>query len=427
MALQQAKEILHLIPSLQGGAGRAATRIHLSLLRNSSTPLQTRIRCLEGDPSIPGVMPGYPTRASRFVARVREKVHSLRYQRFRGDPTLYHSSGYPGIGCSSIFHPTNPSVVHLHWCGGHLLSIEDIGRIQQPILWTLHDQWAFCGAEHYASSSRSGSYRYLEGYTTHNRPLQEQGPDLNRHTWERKKRSWKQPFQIIAPSRWLAESVRQSALMGGWPVEVIPHPIDTDQWAPLDRNVARQALRLPQDKTILLFGVDMGSSNPNKGAQLMLQALHLLWQQTPDPASIHLVVFGQRLSTLLSPYPFTYQFLGRLHDDVSLRLAYSAADLLVMPSRVEAFGLTAAEAHACGLPVVAFNTTGLKDIIADHRTGRLADPFDPASLAACIDWVLSDPERTAALGKAARQRAENTWAESIVSEQYIRVYQKLMR
>ncbi|MFN9623925.1 MAG: glycosyltransferase [Cyanobacteriota bacterium] len=424
--MENGLEILHLIPGLQGGAGRAATRIHLSLLKHTDSTLQSRIRCLEGDSAVPGLITGYPTKASRIAAKIRDKLNSFINRQFRGDPYLYHSFGYPGIGCPEDINHSSADIVHLHWCGGCLISIEEIARIRKPIIWTLHDQWAFCGAEHYASLSNSGDYRFREGYSHYNRPLNEKGPDLNRQTWERKKRSWRHPFQVVAPSRWLADGVQQSALMRGWPVDVIPHPLDTGQWTPIDKMAARQALHLPQDTKIILFGVDMGSSNPNKGAQLLLQALHLLKERVGDPDSLSLAVFGQRLSSSLSPYPFTYHFLGRFHDDVSLRLAYSAADLLVMPSRVEAFGLTAAEAHACGVPVVAFNTSGLRDIVDDGLTGRLADPFEPVSLSSCIEWVLQDPQRCAALGHAARDKAQRTWAESVVSEQYRCLYNRLI-
>jgi glycosyltransferase involved in cell wall biosynthesis len=93
-----------------------------------------------------------------------------------------------------------------------------------------------------------------------------------------------------------------------------------------------------------------------------------------------------------------------------------------MPSRVEAFGLTAAEAHACGTPVVCFNATGLADIVDHGITGSLAEPFDPVSLAHSIAWVIEDQERCARLGQAARRKAEATWAEPLIAKQYLNLY-----
>jgi glycosyltransferase involved in cell wall biosynthesis len=114
------------------------------------------------------------------------------------------------------------------------------------------------------------------------------------------------------------------------------------------------------------------------------------------------------------------------YDDLILRALYSAADVMVVPSRQEAFGQTASEAHACGTPVVAFNTGGLPDIVDDRVSGALAEPFEPASLAAAIRWVLDDPQRRRALGAAARQRAERLWNPARVAGLYAEVYGRAM-
>ena len=80
-------------------------------------------------------------------------------------------------------------------------------------------------------------------------------------------------------------------------------------------------------------------------------------------------------------------------DDLSLRLLYSAADVMVVPSIQEAFGQTASEAQACGTPVAAFKIGGLLDVVSHKETGYLADPYDPKSLAYGINWIIEDEER----------------------------------
>jgi glycosyltransferase involved in cell wall biosynthesis len=96
---------------------------------------------------------------------------------------------------------------------------------------------------------------------------------------------------------------------------------------------------------------------------------------------------------------------------------------MVIPSRQDNLPNTGLEAHACGTPVVAFNTGGLSDIVADRVTGALAEPFDPVSLAAVIRWVLEDPQRRRQLAASARSRAEHLWAPSRVAGLYAGVYQ----
>ena len=117
---------------------------------------------------------------------------------------------------------------------------------------------------------------------------------------------------------------------------------------------------------------------------------------------------------------------GDLHDDLSLRALYSAADLLVLPSRQDNLPNTGVEAHACGTPVVGFRTGGLPDIVDHQRTGYLAQPFDPHDLAAGISWVLADPCRRQALGHAARQRAVQLWNPARMAGLYREVYERAM-
>lgn len=418
-----ALRILHLLPSLSGGAGRAALRIHQSLSDDHGpSAVISSIRCLASPIQGPGIKVGYPNRRAEYWAKAQERLLAIRSRSFQADPSVFHSFGYPGIGIHKAINSSSVDLVHLHWCGGNILSIEDVARISKPLVWTLHDQWAFCGAEHYASRSRTGVYRYLEGYTAANRASSERGPDLNRRIWIRKKKAWHNPFQIVAPSDWLASSVQGSCLMRNWPVAVIPHPLDTNTWRPLNKNFAREALNLPLNLPVILFGVDSGCAKPNKGADLLMRALAILAEDEQLADGFELAVFGQMLAPHQLPNGMTYHFLGRFNDDVMLRLAYAAADVLVMPSRVEAFGLTAAESHACGTPVVCFKGTGVAEIV-DHRvTGALAEPFDPASLARSIAWVIEDQVRRVQLGEAARNKAVAAWAGPIVARQYLRLY-----
>ena len=92
------------------------------------------------------------------------------------------------------------------------------------------------------------------------------------------------------------------------------------------------------------------------------------------------------------------------------------------PARQDILPNTGLQSHACGTPVVAFRTGGLVDIVDDHITGALAEPFDSESLAAAIRWVLEDPQRRRPLGAAARQRAVRLWDPARVAGLYAEVY-----
>ena len=300
-------------------------------------------------------------------------------------------------------------------------------------MWTLHDQWAFCGAEHYTSpplpgETASSDERFADGYSPASRPAHESGPDLNRRTWLRKRRAWRRPIHVVCPSHWLADCARRSTLMGDWPITVIPYPIDLTVWAPCEQAQARALLGLPADPPLVLFGAMGGGADPRKGADLLLDALQRLRSQVAGTPlqQLELVVFGQSRPAEPPDLGFPIHYSGHLHDDISLRLLYVAADVFVISSRQDNLPNTGLEAHACGTPVVAFASGGLVDIVDPQITGALAEPFDPHSLAVAIRWVLEDPQRRRQLGAAARQRAERLWDPARVAGFYAEMYRQAL-
>ena len=119
-------------------------------------------------------------------------------------------------------------------------------------------------------------------------------------------------------------------------------------------------------------------------------------------------------------------YLGHLHDDVSLRLAYSAADVMVVPSRLDNLPNTATEAMACGTPVVAFRTGGLPEIVDHGVSGMLAEGFDPEALAQCIADVLLNPQHLRSMAARAREQAEAKWHPARIAALYAEVYSEAL-
>jgi len=101
--------------------------------------------------------------------------------------------------------------------------------------------------------------------------------------------------------------------------------------------------------------------------------------------------------------------------------------VLVIPSRQDNLPNTGLEAHACGTPVVAFNTGGLPDIVEDEETGALAEPLDPCSLAVKIAWIMENSQRKQQLAVAARKRAEQLWNEARIAGMYARIYEQALQ
>ncbi|WP_341327604.1 glycosyltransferase family 4 protein [Methylotuvimicrobium sp. KM2] len=408
-------KIIHLNHSdSQGGAARAAYRIHQALRSIGIDSVMWVNRSQTRNNSV------YLSQSRWHGTFIRLRLalsKQLTKSLITGNPILHSPALFPSKW-PELINATDANFVNLHWINFEMLSIEDVSRINKPIVWTLHDMWAFCGAEHYTED-----VRFQEGYSRGNRPTHESGFDLNRWTWSRKLRAWKRPLHIIAPSQWIADCVKQSVLMHDWPVSVIPNALNTNIWRPIERNIALDLLGLPEVGPVLIFGAIGGGSDFRKGADLLFDALRHLRGEIPG---LQLLVFGENRPKETPDVGFPIHYLGHLHDDLILRIVYSAADALVVPSRQDNLPTTAIEANACGTPVVCFDTCGLPDIVNHQKNGWLAKAFDTEDLANGIRWVLKDTDRRKTLSTQARSDAVKRFSYPVIAKAYQAVYEQVL-
>lgn len=324
-----------------GGAARAAYRLACNLNMHG-LPAQI----LASQATKPQTVAIRQDRFKSYVgATLRNGMGSAlgRLQK-PADSYLRSHNVLPGKA-GQLIAATPHDVVNLHWIGGEMISIEAIGRITKPVVWTMHDMWPFTGAEHCAPDDDAARWRH--GYTRANRAPGSAGLDLDRLTWRRKLRAWRQPWHVVCPSRWLADCAQGSALMRDWPVHVVPNPLDLVTFRPWPRAMARQMLGLPADVLLIAFGAIGGTSDPLKGWDLLLPALLRVNQRYPDA---QVIIFGQSEPKEPMPLAMKVNWTEHLTDDIALALVYSAADLVVVPSRLENLPQTSTEAQACGRP-----------------------------------------------------------------------------
>jgi glycosyltransferase involved in cell wall biosynthesis len=162
----------------------------------------------------------------------------------------------------------------------------------------------------------------------------------------------------------------------------------------------------------------LGSSNA-KGIDLLIKATQKISENVEGVAA---VVVGVSEPQIRGEFGMPTHYLGKLADDASMSLLYSAVDVLIVPSRIENLPQMATEAQSCGLPVVAFNCTGLPDAIEDGVTGFLAKAFDTDALADAAIEILRNSERASAMSVAARERALRLWAPEAILSKYMRVF-----
>lgn len=314
-----------------------------------------------------------------------------------------------------------PDILHLHWVA-RMMRIETLRRFTMPIVWTMHDSWAFTGGCYLPGDCIR--YRKSCGACPVLGSAREN--DLSHRVWQRKQNAWHGlDLTIIAPSRWMAACARSSSLLHNTRIEVIPNGIDVQTYSQVEKHVARERFSLPHDKKLILFGAKFATQDRNKGFHLLKVALHEL-ENRVSPDAIELVIFGAAEQDQLSDLGFATHSLGVYDDEATLALLYAAADVFVLPSLQESLGYTAMEAMACGTPCVAFNQGGVPDLIDHQQNGYLAHPYDPLDLANGIAWVLKNEDRHKELSLQARRKVEHEFAVGTISERHIALYRELL-
>ncbi len=195
-------------------------------------------------------------------------------------------------------------------------------------------------------------------------------------------------------------------------VSVVPPGVDLSTFTPGDKRAARQRLGLPIDGDLLLF---VGRIQPLKAPDILLRAAHELIARDPSRRStLHVAVLGGRSGTgLARPHDLEELATALGIDDVVRFLKpasrpvlaewYRAADLVVVPSYSESFGLVAIEAQACGTPVVAADVGGLPTAVGD--AGVLVDGHDSPTWTDAVQGLLDDDGLRADLGRRAIEHA----------------------
>jgi glycosyltransferase involved in cell wall biosynthesis len=417
-----ADSVLHLSTyDITGGAARAAYRLHAGL-RELGVPSRMLVRHkASDDPDVLLAARAPEPSWHRAWRKAAPYLDDMPRRLLRtGNVTPISPSWLPGPTARDV-RQLAPAVVNLHWICGGFVAPEALAKIRAPMVWTLHDQWAFCGGEHYTGDDR----RFQTGYGADNRPADESGIDVNRWIWKRKRRAYPriERLVVVAPSRWLKDLAATSLLLGGRRIVHIPYGIDHRRFQPIERPLARRLLGLAPDRRIILFGAFGGINNPRKDFQLLATALRAA--AAGELANAELVIFGSGAAGIASDIGIPVRSLGVLHDDVSLALAYSAADLYVATTTADNLPLSVIEAMACGTPVVGVAVGGMADLVRDGETGRLVERA-PAALAQALAWMLSDRERLARLGVVARGVIEKEFTSEHQAARYRELYRELV-
>lgn len=399
-----------------GGAARAAYRLHKSLLLQGVDSQMLVQSKKSNDYTVLCDM----SKRVKGVNKLRQVLDKVPLMFYKNRSKTFFST--PIVPFSNIVEHINkirPDIVHLHWIAESMINIEDLKKIEAPIVWSLHDMWAFTGGCHY--DEECGGYEKECGNC---KVLgSDKDNDLSRKIFKRKQKTYSyiDNMIIVGLSQWLHDCSRNSTLLGDKRHVNLPNPIDTNTFKPFDKAKARELWSLPNDKNLVLFGAFGATSESRKGYDMLREALHKF-----DDKDVEFVVFGSNEPQKSQEFEVNVHYLGTLADDISLITLYSAVDVMIVPSLQENLSNAIMESLACGTPVVGFDIGGNSDMIEHMSNGYLAKPFNAIDLKKGIEWVLDNKDYDS-LCQNARMKVLREFDSVVVAKKYINLYEDILK
>lgn len=356
---------------------------------------------------------------------LRERFTIWKANGFRKHRLFEVDAANFGIDITGMKDFEEADIIHLHWINQGFLSLKGIAKILRsgkPVVWTLHDMWAFTGICHY--NGDCDRYKDCCGKC----PVLYGGGfsrDLSRRVFMRKRKLYSNAnITFVACSDWLAKCASSSALLEGKRVLSIPNPINTRLYRPLNMAKVRESLALPLGRKLLLFAA-YRVTNKIKGIDYLCESIRILADEHPDLASnIAVVAVGKESDALKELLPVKVYSLGYVANEKKMIDIYNACNVFMIPTMQDNLPNTIMESMACGVPCVAFNVGGIPQMI-DHKTnGYVAEYKNAKDFTEGIMWCLA-PENADSLGEKARNKVNSTFSETAVARRYSDLYNSL--
>lgn len=319
---------------------------------------------------------------------------------------------------SDIFHIQQ---IHNH-PNFSILSLPFLSK-RKPIIWTIHDPWAITGGCEHSFDCE----RWLKGckskcpYPRRKSLFKSYTPQLH---WKIKKYIYhKSKLNLVVASNWMKKRIEKSPLLNQFSCHVIPFGIDLNVFKPLSKSESRKKLGIPSDNKILVFrGTQSGSRmSKYKGHDYLIEALKIY--EPAEPTTL-----------IILEHPDDYGVLSDKYDILSLKwvdnedlvTVLSCADIFLMPSIQESFGLMAVESMACGTPVLVFEGTALPEVIKAPLGGFAVPSKNIHLYALTLKKLMNDNQLRIKLGKQARYIAETEYSQEKYFQNHLELYKKII-
>jgi glycosyltransferase involved in cell wall biosynthesis len=311
------------------------------------------------------------------------------------------------------------SIYHIHDTSSTIspLTISHWSR-NAPLIWTFHDCSPFTGGCIYPLDCPTylhgcGDCPQLERW-----PLQTSIDRTRQMIRYKLKLINERVTAAVCPSQWIADEAVKAGVRKEL-LHVIHNAVDTSLFRPFERQLVRQQLGLPIEGDIVVLA-SASFSNPYKGTARALQAI------AAQKPGLNVLMIGQRADGVTLPAGSNYLFRDFTSDRNLLAAYYAASDVLLFPSLAENFSLVLIEAMACGIPAVAFDTGGVREIVEHEVNGWIARYGDTEVLSYGLRRALEDSEMRTAWGENARKATLAKCSEQRFLQAHLSLYRRVL-
>lgn len=413
----------------RGGAGSACIRLHNGMLqqgidsklllksKQKNTPNTYQLKPNQKKLSTIQKIERKLLRVLRTLGVVKKQPISKKQTFLKNRSAGLEFFSFPDanfdITASKLYQEAD--IINLHWVADFLDYKSFFEKNTKPVVWTLHDMNPFTGGEHY-EEHYLGIDKF--GYPLKRIRSKEEESIFNENI-KIKKRALAEikNLTIVTPSEWLAEEARKSEVFNSLPVHCIPNSLDSEVFRPRDKEYSKNLLGIPKDKRVVLFVADSMSNN-RKGFVFLKRAF-----QQMQMDNVVLCAIGNKTEALESIDNIIE--LGPIYDERLMSIAFSAADVFVIPSLMDNLPNTVMESLMCGTPVIGFPIGGIPDMVKDGKNGLIAKEISVNALGETLKTFLNtvdDFERN-----SIRNEAVKNYDLKIQANSYIDLFESILK
>ncbi len=312
-------------------------------------------------------------------------------------------------------------VAHLHLIHNYFFDISHLPIITRtkPIVWTLHDLWPLQG--HCVHPLDCDRWKNGCGNCPDITRSFEIKQDTSALNWEYKKQVFSScEMDLIVASRWMYDQIKESSFFPKCEIHLINFGLDLSIFKPLEnRDFIRKKFGIPKENVVIAF---RASKWIYKGFNHIYKCLQSLSTTTP----LTLIIFDEK--NLFRDFSRQFQIIevGWVENENELVRLLNAADIFLMPSVAESFGMMAMEAMACGKPVMVMNRTALPDVIKPDESGCIViDQGDNAMLVSKLSELIDNHTLRNEIGQRTRKTAEKYYNYHDYVEKIVEIYENL--